>query len=79
MKDVTADKAKKISQKQSKAHKSSDDNIALHHRYGRIGISAVAAAVRYQGGPRIRLTPRQGRSGVRPLARRLLRAASQPA
>lgn len=50
MKDVTADKAKKISQKQSKAHKSSDDNTALHHHYGRIGISAVAAAVRYQGG-----------------------------
>jgi hypothetical protein len=33
-----------------KPHKSSDQNTALHLCYGQIGISAVAAAVRYQGG-----------------------------
>ncbi|HVU43072.1 MAG TPA: hypothetical protein VHD86_18660 [Xanthobacteraceae bacterium] len=38
MKDVAADKAKKTAQ-----------NTALDRRYGKIGISAVAAAVRYQG------------------------------
>jgi len=29
--------------------KSSEENLALHLRYGQIGISALAAAVRYQG------------------------------
>ncbi|HKM87683.1 MAG TPA: hypothetical protein VJX48_03690 [Xanthobacteraceae bacterium] len=48
MNDVTADTAKKTAN-QRKARKSSDENIALHRRYGQIGISAVAAAVRYQG------------------------------
>lgn len=38
MKDVAADKTKKTVQ-----------NTALDRRYGKIGISAVAAAVRYQG------------------------------
>jgi hypothetical protein len=36
------------------------DNPNLDNRYGRIGISAVAAAVRYQGehrGPRLRVAP----------------------
>jgi hypothetical protein len=50
MKDVTADMAKKTSPKQRKAGKSADETIPLHRRYGQIGISAVAAAVRYQGG-----------------------------
>jgi len=34
---------------QRKAHKSANQHIALDLRYGQIGISAVAAAVRYQG------------------------------
>jgi len=49
MKKVTVKLANKTSEKQRKARKSSDDTTALHHRYGKIGISAVAAAVRYQG------------------------------
>ncbi len=44
MKDVAPEMAKKTSRK------SADETIPLHRRYGQIGISAVAAAVRYQGG-----------------------------
>ena len=50
MKDVAAEMAKKTSQKKRQARKSADKTIPLHRRYGQIGISAVAAAVRYQGG-----------------------------
>ena len=49
MKDVSADMAKKTNQNKRKVRKSLDESTALHHRYGQIGISAVAAAVRYQG------------------------------
>jgi len=49
MKDVSADMAKKTNQNKRKVRKSLDENTALHRRYGQIGISAVAAAVRYQG------------------------------
>jgi hypothetical protein len=48
MNNVTADMAKKNSQKQSIAQ-SADENNALQRWYGQIGIAAVAAAVRYQG------------------------------
>jgi len=48
MQDVTANTAKNTSN-QRKPRKSSDETIALHLRYGQIGISAVAAAARYQG------------------------------
>jgi hypothetical protein len=48
MQDASAVKAKKTKQNHN-ARQSLDDNTALHRRYGRIGISAVAAAVRYQG------------------------------
>lgn len=48
MKDVTAQAAKKTGNQRELA-KSSDENIALQLCYGQIGISAVAAAVRYQG------------------------------
>jgi len=47
MKDVSADMAKKTNQNKRKV--SLDENTALDRRYGQIGISAVAAAVRYQG------------------------------
>jgi len=50
MKDVTADTAKKTMQKSEKAAKLSNKSTALERRYGQIGISAVAAAARYQGG-----------------------------
>ena len=36
-------------QQERAVRKSSNGNIALQHCYGQIGISAVAAAVRYQG------------------------------
>ena len=36
-------------EKEPAVRKSSNGNIALQHCYGQIGISAVAAAVRYQG------------------------------
>jgi len=48
MNDVTADAAKKTAS-QCAARKTSDENLALQLCYGQIGISAVAAAVRYQG------------------------------
>jgi hypothetical protein len=49
MQDVTAKSAKKTSN-QRKPRKASDEQIALHLRYRQIGISAVAAAARYQSG-----------------------------
>ena len=48
MNDIVADRAKNGAN-QCAAPKASYDNLALHLCYGRIGISAVAAAVRYQG------------------------------
>jgi hypothetical protein len=45
MSDATATKANKTEE----PRKSSAEQIALHLCYGQIGISAVAAAVRYQG------------------------------
>ena len=48
MNDVTVDTAKKTASQRA-ARKTSDDKLALHLCYGQIGISAVAAAVRYQG------------------------------
>jgi hypothetical protein len=49
MQDATAKAAKKADD-QRKPRKSSAEPIALHLCYGQIGISAVAAAARYQGG-----------------------------
>jgi hypothetical protein len=49
MQDMTAKSAKKTSN-QRKPRKSADEQIALHLCYGQIGISAVAAAARYQSG-----------------------------
>ncbi len=49
MNDVTADTAKNTASQRA-ARKASDENLALQLCYGQIGISAVAAAVRYQGG-----------------------------
>ncbi len=48
MQDVAADEAKKSGQKPREAALS-QENTALDHCYRQIGISAVAAAVRYQG------------------------------
>ncbi len=48
MKDVAADKAKKTAQKDDAA-RFSTERTTLDRRYGQIGISAVAAAARYQG------------------------------
>jgi hypothetical protein len=41
--------AQKTTQKQRKVHQISAETPALDRCYGQIGISAVAAAVRYQG------------------------------
>jgi hypothetical protein len=49
MQDMMAKSAKKTSN-QRKPRKSADEQIALHLCYGQIGISAVAAAARYQSG-----------------------------
>ncbi len=48
MQDVSADKAKKAGQK-AREVTLSRENTALDSCYRQIGISAVAAAVRYQG------------------------------
>ena len=48
MQDAGAVKAKKTNHNRN-VRQPLDENTALHRRYGRIGISAVAAAVRYQG------------------------------
>lgn len=56
MNDATAERAKKTGkkavQKADDPAKRSDRDTALDRRYGEIGISAVAAAARYQGGGR---------------------------
>jgi hypothetical protein len=49
MQDVTAEMAKKTTQKSDNTAKTSKERPALDRCYGQIGISAVAAAVRYQG------------------------------
>lgn len=48
MNDV-AGKAKKTARKNDDAARLSPERTELDRRYGQIGISAVAAAVRYQG------------------------------
>ena len=48
MNDVMADAAKNTAN-QRVARKAADESLALQLCYGQIGISAVAAAVRYQG------------------------------
>ncbi|MGA2310908.1 MAG: hypothetical protein ABSF87_00860 [Xanthobacteraceae bacterium] len=48
MNDVTADVAENTASQRA-ARKAADENLALQLCYGQIGISAVAAAVRYQG------------------------------
>jgi len=50
MPKATAGTANKTGQKPSQPRKSASESAALDHRYGQIGISAVAAAARYQGG-----------------------------
>ena len=49
MTDAAAAKAKKIAKKHE-ARPVFGESIALHRCYGEIGIPAVAAAARYQGG-----------------------------
>jgi len=53
MNGVAADRAKNTANKntanQRAVRRVSDENLALQLCYGQIGISAVAAAVRYQG------------------------------
>ena len=49
MQHATAGMANKTTQKDSKARKLATEITSLDRRYGKIGISAVAAAVRYQG------------------------------
>jgi hypothetical protein len=49
MQNATAGMANKITQKTLNARKLATERAALDNRYGQIGISAVAAAVRYQG------------------------------
>jgi hypothetical protein len=49
MPDVIADLAENINQTKDKARQSTCENTALDRRYGKIGISAVTAAARYQG------------------------------
>ncbi len=49
MKDGAGDKAKKTAQNTDDTARFSTERTPLDRRYGQIGISAVAAAVRYQG------------------------------
>jgi hypothetical protein len=49
MQQASAEMAKKFSQKRANDRKVHSEGIALAGCYGQIGISAVAAAVRYQG------------------------------
>ena len=49
MQDMTADLAKKTDKKTGSDCPVSSESRKLDHCYGRIGIPAVAAAVRYQG------------------------------
>jgi len=50
MQDVAADSAKKTAQNRDHERRVPGESTALDSCYGRIGISAVAAAARYQGG-----------------------------
>ncbi len=50
MQDVIAGMAKKTTPIRGDDHRVSNETAALDNRYGQIGISAVAAAARYQGG-----------------------------
>jgi hypothetical protein len=50
MNDVAAGSANKNTQGRETARPSAGESTALDCRYGQIGISAVAAAARYQGG-----------------------------
>jgi hypothetical protein len=49
MTDVTADLAEKTNPYKANDRKTAGESTALDRRYGKIGISAVAAAARYQG------------------------------
>ena len=49
MTTVTAKKAKKTAEKAGTTRAVANEKPSLDGRYGKIGISAVAAAVRYQG------------------------------
>ena len=49
MQQASAEMAKKFSQKRANDRKPHGEGIALAGCYGQIGISAVAAAARYQG------------------------------
>jgi hypothetical protein len=49
MQQASAEMAKKLSQKRAHDRKIHSEGIALAGCYGQIGISAVVAAVRYQG------------------------------
>jgi hypothetical protein len=49
MQQASAEMAKKISQKRANDRKIHSEGIVLSRCYGQIGISAVVAAVRYQG------------------------------
>jgi hypothetical protein len=49
MKTIAADMATTAGQNVSRARRPADENIALDRCYRQIGISAVAAAARYQG------------------------------
>jgi hypothetical protein len=49
MKNVSAEKAKALGKSTQPAGQPADKGTALHNCYGEIGISAVAAAARYQG------------------------------
>ncbi len=49
MRDAAADSANKISPVSQTQGQTPDESTALQRCYGQIGISAVAAAVRYQG------------------------------
>lgn len=58
-KAAAAEKAKKTAKATEQAQvcqpQVCNDSTALDRRYGQIGISAVVAALRYQGGAKIRL------------------------
>jgi hypothetical protein len=50
MQDMIAEMAKKTAPMRANDRKVPGEALTLDNRYGQIGISAVAAAVRYQGG-----------------------------
>jgi hypothetical protein len=49
MQDVTTKLANKSAPAQAEDRQVAIESVKLDHRYGQIGIPAVAAAVRYQG------------------------------